>query len=317
MDWNRTKTIFIVTFLLLNGFLVLQLMEKRSESDVNVRAKSTLQEQVEKMNIVVPELPEETEEGTQVTGQRINIEEELIDIAGEDNVNVMNDNFVEVTMEQPYEITGDTREEQRDSIRSFLDQEVWRGEEYQASRWENNEENSQLYLFQEFNDDPVYTYDEDQLVLMINDDNEIESYIQSYLEFEEQGSTKDLLSHYRAIEYLLNDGILTFNDEISELELAYFSFFSPAGDVQVFQPMYRMEVNESSEYLVNAISGNIQNPEDVLGEGEPEEEEDENEDENEGEGEQENDQDEDQESNDADGDGENSTNDAADEEQQQ
>ncbi|MFB4163615.1 two-component system regulatory protein YycI [Alteribacillus sp. JSM 102045] len=253
MDWNRTKTIFIITFLLLNTFLLYQLIEKRNSSDVNVRAQATVRETLADRNISVTEdLPEERSEISHIVGQPVQIEEDIIDKAGEDNVNVLNDRFVEVTLEEPYEVSSNVE----DDISKFLDQHVWNADEYRYESW--NGDDRQMYFNQTYEGNTVVTYEEDQLVLFFNEDNEIESYVQSYLKFREEGKEKDMLAPYKAIEVLLNDGILSFNDQVNKVDLGYYSLFNPEGEVQVFAPMYRMEINEEENYLVHAIDGSIQ-----------------------------------------------------------
>ncbi|WP_158737105.1 two-component system regulatory protein YycI [Alteribacillus sp. YIM 98480] len=253
MDWNRTKTIFIITFLLLNAFLLYQLLEKKSASEIDVRAQATVRERLADMNIhITEELPEERSEINHIVGQPIQMEEEAINKVGEDNINVLNDRFVEVTLEDPYEVTSDVEE----SISDFLDQYVWNADEYRYERW--NSDDRQMYFNQTYEDKTVVTYEEDQLVLFFNEDNEIESYVQSYLNFDEEGKEKDMLDPYKAIEVLLNDGIVSFNDQVNEVELGYHSLFSPEGEVQVFTPMYQIEINEDKNYLVHAIDGSIQ-----------------------------------------------------------
>ncbi|SDI58674.1 two-component system regulatory protein YycI [Alteribacillus bidgolensis] len=253
MDWNRTKTIFIITFLLLNAFLLYQLLEKKNASEIDVRAQATVRERLADMNIhITEELPEERSEINHIVGQPVQMEEEVINKVGEDNVNILNNRFVEVTLEEPYEVTSDVEE----SISNFLDQNVWNADEYRYESWNSNDR--QMYFNQTYEEKTVVTYEEDQLVLFFNEDNEIESYVQSYLNFEEEGKEKDMLDPYKAIEVLLNDGIISFNDQVNKVELGYHSLFSPEGEVQVFAPMYQIEINEDKNYLVHAIDGSIQ-----------------------------------------------------------
>ncbi|MFZ4454048.1 two-component system regulatory protein YycI [Salibacterium aidingense] len=278
MDWNRTKTIFIITFLLLNAFLLNEIIEKRNQSDLNVRAQNTFEERLNEMNVsVTEELPEERDEISHIVGEPLDIEEEVRNQAGEENVSTLDNNFVEVTLEDPYAVSNE------EDISNFLNQQVWNGSEYEFDRW--NSEDGQMFFNQMYEEDTVVTYEENPLVLFLNEDNEVESYIQSYLEFEEEGKKKDMLAPYGAIERLVNDGIVSYNDEVNEVEVRYYSLFPPEGTAQVLAPMYSIEVNEESEYLVNAIGGTIrtlqevseeteaiENPSAEEGEGDSEEE---------------------------------------------
>ncbi|SFP89612.1 two-component system regulatory protein YycI [Salibacterium halotolerans] len=256
MDWSRTKTIFILAFLLLNTFLLQQMVEQQSQSELNVRAQNSTEEELNAKNITVTDdLPAERDEISHIVGESIDIEEEVSRQAGEENVSTLDSNFVEVTLQNTYAVSGEA------DIQNFLDQQVWNGSEYAIE--EINEEEGQVLLNQVYEDKTTVTYDENPLVLFLNDDNEIESYIQSYMEFEEGGEQKDMLSTYGAIDRLLTENILSNNDEVNEVELRYYSLFAPEGSNQVMAPMYRMEVNGESEYLVNAIGGTVRTLQEV------------------------------------------------------
>ncbi|WP_240376288.1 two-component system regulatory protein YycI [Bacillus piscicola] len=252
MDWSRTKTIFIIAFLLLNAFLLYQLIDKKNAGEINVRAQATVKERLAEMNITVTEeLPEDKSEISHIVGEPMDISTEVITMVGEDNVHVLNNRFVEVTLDEPFPVNNPERD-----IDTFLSRFVWNEKGYVYSKWDS--EDKQVFFHQTYKEHSVVTYDENQLVLFMNEDNEIESYIQSYLEFNEEGKEKDMLSPYKAIEVLLNDGIISFNDNVTKVRIGYYSLFKPEGEVQVFAPMYRIEVNEKSSYLVHAIDGSIQ-----------------------------------------------------------
>ncbi|MFD2707189.1 two-component system regulatory protein YycI [Salibacterium lacus] len=256
MDWNRTKTIFIIAFLLLNTFLMQQLLEQQGQSELNVRAQSSTEEELHAKNIsVTEELPEESDEISHIVGESIDIEEEVSQQAGEENVTAVDNNYVEVTLENTYAVSGE------EDIQNFLDQQVWNGSDYTME--EINEEEGQVLLNQVYEEKATVTYAENPLVLFLNEDNEIESYLQSYMEFEEGGEQKDMLSTYGAIDRLLTENILSNNDEVNQVELRYYSLFAPEGSNQVMAPMYSMEVNGENEYLVNAIGGEVRTLQEV------------------------------------------------------
>ncbi|SDH90433.1 Two-component signal transduction system YycFG, regulatory protein YycI [Alteribacillus persepolensis] len=253
MDWSRTKMIFIVAFLLLNAFLLYQLIEKKNASELNVRAQATVRERLANMNVQVTEnLPDERSEISHIVGKSVDIQEEVTDKVGEENVHAISDKFIEVKLEEPFEVSSDVTED----VTQFMNEYVWNAEEYTYDRWNSNDR--QMFFNQMYEEQTVYTYGDDQLVLFFNEDNEIESYVQSYLIFDEEGKAKDMLPPYRAIDVLLRENILSFNDYVSKVNLGYHSLFSSEGEDQVFAPMYRIEINEEKTYLIHAIDGSIQ-----------------------------------------------------------
>ena len=57
MDWSRAKTIFIITFLLLDIFLIQQLISQRNENTFDTIEETTIDERLEAQNIQVIDLP--------------------------------------------------------------------------------------------------------------------------------------------------------------------------------------------------------------------------------------------------------------------
>lgn len=69
MDWSKTKTIFIIAFLILDCFLGYQFMEKRNNSQLDVILETTIEEQLEANGINYVELPKEITKATYVSGE--------------------------------------------------------------------------------------------------------------------------------------------------------------------------------------------------------------------------------------------------------
>ncbi|GAB6891595.1 hypothetical protein JCM14450A_26010 [Geobacillus stearothermophilus] len=69
MDWSKTKTIFIIVFLILDCFLVYQFMEKRNSSQLDVILETTIEEQLEANGITYVELPKEVTKAAYVSGK--------------------------------------------------------------------------------------------------------------------------------------------------------------------------------------------------------------------------------------------------------
>src|SRR5690625_813337 len=61
MQWSQIKTLFIVAFLILNAYLVVQLLQQKETADLSLieRQESSIEEQLEADDISLPQLPEE------------------------------------------------------------------------------------------------------------------------------------------------------------------------------------------------------------------------------------------------------------------
>ncbi|MDI3410467.1 hypothetical protein QKW52_09300 [Bacillus sonorensis] len=70
MEWNRTKTIFIIVFLILDIFLAFQYLDKRRINQFPILEKSTLQEDMKADHITYNNLSKESQKGSSISAQK-------------------------------------------------------------------------------------------------------------------------------------------------------------------------------------------------------------------------------------------------------
>ncbi|MCT8139998.1 two-component system regulatory protein YycI [Anaerobacillus sp. CMMVII] len=262
MDWSRAKTIFIITFLLLNIFLGYQLNEKKTASNLNFVAEATLQERLSEMNITIAaELHEEQLTGTYISGSsELPLDTLITSKLANQEVIKVTDEVVTVSLEKPFQLfQGDISVQVQ--VKEFVSEHIINGQEYRYSHY--NEEMKQVYFFQTYEGKKVDNYESGRfpLMLQLNEDLQITTYEQNYLTIQPihpQGKEQEVISSIKAIEKLFNEQLVPPDSNITKVELSYFSFFKPHGEVQVFAPMWNIGVNEQI-YYVNAIDGAIQN----------------------------------------------------------
>lgn len=262
MDWSRAKTTFIMTFLLLNIFLGYQLNEKREASNISLILEATLQERLSEMNItIVTELHEEEFSGTYISGSpEISIDTLIAEKMLTQQIEAVNDETVIVILKDSYPLNQVDRgiESQAEN---FVSENIIHGEEYRYSHYDENLK--QIYFYQTFEGKKVDNYESGHLplLLQLDEDLKIVHYEQDYLVLQPlhpQGNDQEILASTKAIEKLFNKQLIPSDSEINKVELSYFSFFKPHGEVQVFAPMWNISVNDQM-YYVNAIDGAIQN----------------------------------------------------------
>ncbi len=262
MDWSRAKTIFILTFLLLNIFLGLQLNEKKDASNINLLEEATLQERLSEMNITIKvELQDEQVTGTYISGSLDFLLEEKIETQlDSQNVVAVDEEVVIVSLEEKFAINlVDDNIEQLAT--EFVSENIIHGSEYRFSYYD--EELKQIYFYQTYEGKKVDNYESGRLplLLQLDEDFKITSYEQNYLTIQPihpQSKEQEMLTSIRAIEKLFNKQLIPPDSEIHKVELSYYSFFKPLGEVQVFAPIWNIGVNENM-YSVNAIDGAVQN----------------------------------------------------------
>lgn len=259
MDWSRAKTIFIITFLLLNIFLGYQLNEKKTASNINFTAEATLQERLSEMNITIAvELFEEQLTGTYISGTtELSLEPE---ISPNQQIVLVEDEFITVELEEPFPLLQGEKSIHVQA-KEFIVAHVVHGEEYRYSHFDSGL--MQIYFYQTYEGKKVDNYESGRLPLMLQLDDEMNviSYEQNYLTIQPihpQGKEQEVISSIKAIEKLFNAQLIPPDSKITKVEWSYFSFFKPHGEVQVFAPMWNIGVNDQV-YYVNAIDGAIQN----------------------------------------------------------
>lgn len=254
MDWSRTKTIFIVTFLMLNIFLTWQLIETNNANQISMITEATIQERLKQNNVTIDvELPEEELPGLHVIGKNVPLPDMSIPLLENQNAEILDDRVIFSVLDEPFVIN---REQFSTDLTAFLSTYIFKGNEYRYGRYDA--ETMQIFLYQTYEGKTAYTFGDEPLVLQLDDSQRIVSYQQSYFEFEElEGREREMLSSLKAIEVLLNDQLIGMNDTITNIEFGYYSFFSIQGDAQVFAPMWKVIVGEET-YLVNAIEGSVQ-----------------------------------------------------------
>src|SRR5690625_6442143 len=87
MQWSQIKTLFILTFLILNIYLAVQLINKQKQADLAVleHGQSSFEEVLQSENITIPDsLQDEAEERFISVRQKVFTEEDIEGISGQD-----------------------------------------------------------------------------------------------------------------------------------------------------------------------------------------------------------------------------------------
>ena len=261
MDWSRTKTIFILTFLVLNLFLGFQLYEKHKENQFEYLSESTvkIEDQLKNMEITYPELPEAPKRMVHITGETHMFTEEELSRWNEDELSI---NVVEENTKITAVLENDRKFSNNRSDRAaFLQTYPLFGDEYMF--WEDGqEENVMEWIFlQTHKERPIYQkagHSNGQLLVQLNEEGRVVGFEQTYLDIKPQENEQEILTPLKAINQLLMNSKLNYRDEITSIELGYYTLVE--GEVQVLAPTWFVEVNDERQYFVNAINGQIDDP---------------------------------------------------------
>jgi len=258
MQWGQIKTLLIISFLVLDIYLFVQFLEKKEESDIGIleHQTSTIEEQLADDNITYEQLPEEEHEETFISvKQKQFSEEELIgqNKQIEQDTTIIQKNFIVSKPDEPIPVSATISVEQLTNLFNNL---VYFSEEYTFWNW-NKEENI-IVFFQNKLDRPVYYNQKGLVLLFLNEENEIVFYTQTMLgDTESLAEKRKLMRPMEAIETLYIANELPQDSHIDNVNIGFYTRVPFETEVQVFAPIWRINVNGERDYFVNAIEGFI------------------------------------------------------------
>ncbi len=254
MDWNKTKTIFILSFLVLNVFLAFQLIDKINKSQLDQITESTIEEQLEEEDISYPAIPKKSDIKQYISGKSKKFTpDELAELDGQ-NINIRNETMIISTLEEPEKLSEEVTD---DEAQSILKDIVLNGEDY--TYWGYDESNNVLMFFQTYKNSPIYFNKNGMVLMELNDENEVTRYYQTYLvDLEEMDvDEQSILPAIKAIENLYRKYMLPSGSEITSITMGYYTLVPLSGGGQVVAPTWHIKLKEGKSFFVNAVEGQV------------------------------------------------------------
>lgn len=255
MHWNQIKTLLILSFLILNGYLLIQFLEKREQEDIATldHSQSSVEEQLKSDSIKINELPKEQSEESYISVKPQLFTEKELESVNQTNQNLIiaNKNLIVSQLEEPIPIKEDSRKK---DLENMLDDIILYAEDYTFWNWDKDL--NVLIYFQEKDDRPIYYNQNGLLLFFVNDHNEVVFYTQTYLgETEPRAEKRELITPLKAIEILYSENELDYGDEITSVNIGFHTRVPLESGVQVFAPIWKVNVNDQKNYFINAIEG--------------------------------------------------------------
>lgn len=256
MDWSRIKTIFIIAFLILDGFLLFWLLDKQYSKKLPLTHEASFEERLEADEIIVENMPadvdqeqffinavpkiftEEEQELLKLNGHRVEINEEGIEIT--------------VTLDEPIKITQEVTASNMEPIISSV---VLYGDQYEL--WENNSLGNKIVYYQTYKNFTLFNNQNGRIIFTISENNEITEYTQTMFEpesFKEYGE-QNILDAMVALETLHSNRKLMPGSKVNNVELGYYTLVQLTS--QVLAPTWHFTINDQEDLFVNAIEGRI------------------------------------------------------------
>ena len=263
MDWNKTKTIFIIVFLILNVFLVSQYLKKMETNEFEMYAEASFEERLKENEIEYITLPKQTSNEQYLTAKSKEFKtEDLKKLKNQTVINI-NENKIISTFDDPF-LLGDMLHSE--ALDTFVKENILYGENY--TFWEVDELSNVIIYYQTYNNRVIYNNDNAKIVLFLNENHEITSYEQMYLDNIEQfNEEKEVYSAMKTLESLFNKGYLPSKSKITEVKLGYYNLIQLSSSY-VLTPTWQITINDKENIFVNAFDGQKIETDDVVNETE-------------------------------------------------
>lgn len=256
MDWNRTKSIFIVVFLILNIFLYSLYVNRYNEAQsVEVPGEKTIDARLKEDNITYGVLPNAVESATYISGKVHTFT--AADFTDPNHqVNLVDPKEARVIIASPVKLRNVNDDA---SFTEFVQANIKEGGSY--GLWKVDRDERIAIFFQKTNNRMLYYNKSGLLKIQWNADNEVTMYEQTMLDnIEEVEQQESVLPPIQVIQALYAKGLLKPDSRIEHMQLGY-STLVYLTQTQVLLPTWEVRVKLSDgaieEYFVDAVEGKI------------------------------------------------------------
>ncbi|MEH6940848.1 two-component system regulatory protein YycI [Bacillus sp. JJ722] len=251
MDWSKTKTIFIIVFLILNMFLLYQYVEKKDSSDYDYLTESTIEDSLKENGITYKTLPKQTNKEQYLSAKSKDFSDDDLKKLKNQDATRLSPQKIYSKLDKPFQLEEKIHSEALDN---FVKENVLYGDRYRFWKVDG----STIIYYQTYNEKMIYNNDSAKLVLSIND-NQVQSYEQTYLEDidKQANEQEDVVKAINAIEALFYKDHIPSNSEITDVELGYINLIQYASASHILTPTWHVEVDKKEDLFVNALDGRV------------------------------------------------------------
>ena len=253
MDWSKIKTIFIITFLILDVYLLYQFMKIRDANKYELITEASVEDRLKADEIKYVDLPTTPIKEQYLSGNpKLFTKADIAKLKGQTGSLKEPSTTIQLTVDKPFQLSPKFEPAE---MASFLKDNLLYGDQYQF--WEQDEKKNTITYFQQFENFPMYKNINGMIVFQLNEDHQLISYQQTYLEdIKKLTAKEEILTPLKAIETLHQKGVLKPKSKITKIELGYSTLIQLSAS-QVLAPTWRFVVDDKESLFVNAFEGQI------------------------------------------------------------
>ncbi|PIC99343.1 MULTISPECIES: two-component system regulatory protein YycI [unclassified Sporosarcina] len=257
MDWNRTKTIFIIVFSILNVFLYwLYLDRQMGVGNMQILGKTSVEETLALENITYDPIPFNKKDVSYLSAHLATFPTEKLEELSDQSVVLIEKSRLLSHMKKDVKVIEEKGDYDFDE---FLKKYVLNGQDYVL--WEVDEEERSAVFFQRVKNETIFYSPNAMLIIHWDKEGEVTHYEQRMLdEFLSFNHKKDLLSQDDAVSSLVTRGYLKPDSTVMQVKSGY-STLVQLTETQVFAPTWNVQVKLKDgtieHYFINAIEGKV------------------------------------------------------------
>lgn len=256
MDWSKIKTIFILTFLVLDIYLMYEFFKLKDSSQFEFITEASFEKRLKADEIEYPDLPKNNQKDKYLSAKsKIFTNEEIEEVEEtklEGQKITVTDSTLQSVLEKPFKISESFEPAE---LNSFIKNKVLYGDQYRF--WEKSKKGNTITYYQQYEEKIFFKNINGELTFYLNEENEIVSYRQTLLEdIEGLSENEKIIQPLKVIENLYENGSLKPKSQIIKMEPGYYTFVQLSGS-QVLTPAWRLVFKDKEDLFVHAIEGQI------------------------------------------------------------
>jgi len=244
MDWNKTKTIFIIVFSILNVFLYSMYVNSYNEGKkVEVLGQTNIEDELKASHIQVDPLPTDVKEIAYISGKTKTFEDTDIAPFQNNQTFVIDASGLKLTsmLKTPYPL----QKINTTTLSTFVESYAPEGSNYKL--FSIDKEKRIALFFQTIQKHTIFYNESAYIKVMWNDNDEITSYVQTaFKNLTTFGEKNALISANQAVKTLFEKGYLPEYAHVKSAELGY-STLVPLTETRVLSPTWRIHVELQAE----------------------------------------------------------------------
>ncbi|VEF46074.1 YycI protein [Bacillus freudenreichii] len=255
MDWGRLKTIFIIAFLILDIFLLTQLMNKQKDYKLEVKTDVSLEENLNNAGIDYSNIPKDPVRDQYMSANTKMFTDKEVEKLKDQDPTIVDGTIIYSELRHPVKVEENINIQE---LEQFVKHAVLFGDRYSFGQYDK--EAGTITFYQTYKEKLLFKNRSAHLVFKVDKNMEIHSYEQTMLEmFEPISEREEVLPAIRAVEAIYRNGLMKPDSKVVRAELGYYTVVNMEAS-QVLTPTWHVVIEHDGEresMLVNAFEGQI------------------------------------------------------------